>query len=72
MKSQFVNQEKFVDAEDASTNLSSSDAEIQLIELRCARCQHKWIPRTIPKMCPKCKSYLWDKEKLIFTERIKL
>lgn len=31
---------------------------------RCLRCNHEWLPRTSnkqkPKVCAKCKSYLWD------------
>jgi predicted Zn-ribbon and HTH transcriptional regulator len=28
----------------------------------CLRCKHKWANRKNrkPKICPKCKSYLWD------------
>jgi predicted Zn-ribbon and HTH transcriptional regulator len=31
---------------------------------QCKRCDHQWIPRveTTPKKCPRCKSYLWQKE----------
>lgn len=34
--------------------------------LRCGRCGHEWSPRTfgrLPKICPKCKSPYWDREK---------
>lgn len=32
--------------------------------LKCLRCNHEWfpqIPNTLPKVCPKCKSYDWQK-----------
>lgn len=33
---------------------------------QCQRCRWIWLPRykdvgTRPKVCPKCKSYVWDK-----------
>ncbi len=45
--------------------------EYDLPHLVCLRCgygedpQHPWIPRTHkrPKVCPKCKSLLWNKAK---------
>lgn len=31
-------------------------------ELVCKQCGHRWVPRVShPKVCPKCKSYGWDK-----------
>ena len=37
---------------------------IELKELKCLRCEHKWIPRkTDVRICPKCKSAFWDKKK---------
>lgn len=32
----------------------------------CQRCGHKWIPRheNRPKICPKCKSPYWDRERV--------
>lgn len=30
---------------------------------RCSRCDYKWVAtkkRSIPRMCPKCKSLKWD------------
>ena len=33
-------------------------------QLKCKRCNHKWNPRkTEVRICPKCKSAWWDKEK---------
>jgi len=33
-------------------------------KLECKRCGHKWIPRAEDvRICPKCKSAWWDKEK---------
>ncbi len=33
--------------------------------LKCKRCGHEWIPRSInkPKACPGCNSRVWEKEK---------
>ena len=38
----------------------------------CTRCGHRWRPRTplterIPKVCPKCKSPYWDRERTKMT-----
>lgn len=35
----------------------------ELPELECLRCGHHWPPRTQqrPKVCPSCKSRIWDK-----------
>ncbi len=39
-------------------------------ELRCLRCGHTWVPRSLnkPKSCPNCKNRKWyedrDKNKL--------
>lgn len=37
--------------------------KIELTELKCQRCEHKWNPRrpVRPIICPKCKSPYWDK-----------
>lgn len=33
-------------------------------ELKCLRCGHEWRPDVEhPKVCPRCKSYLWDKKR---------
>ena len=33
-------------------------------KLECKRCGHKWIPRVAEvRICAKCKSPYWDKEK---------
>ena len=38
--------------------------QIDIIKLTCKRCGHQWVPRIPdPRACPKCQSYLWDKEK---------
>jgi Zn finger protein HypA/HybF involved in hydrogenase expression len=35
-----------------------------LVKLQCKRCYHVWTPRKQEvRMCPKCKSPWWDKEK---------
>ena len=33
--------------------------------LQCNRCQHEWYPRNPkePKVCPKCNSPYWNKER---------
>lgn len=40
---------------------------ITVMGYRCLRCEHEWIPRgdadQEPKVCPKCKSPYWDKER---------
>ncbi len=39
--------------------------ELALPTLICLRCEHTWYPRTPrhPKVCPKCKSPYWNKER---------
>jgi len=37
----------------------------QLPELHCHRCIYTWTPRRLPvRMCPRCKSRLWDAPKV--------
>lgn len=37
---------------------------IKIDELKCLRCGHEWIPRQKEiRICPRCKSTLWDKPK---------
>lgn len=33
--------------------------------IKCLRCGNEWLPRVLgkPKMCPACKSRVWDKAK---------
>lgn len=37
----------------------------------CQRCDHTWMPRkaNIPDVCPKCRSYLWNKPRVIKQEK---
>jgi uncharacterized protein len=36
-----------------------------LLELHCYRCIYTWTPRRLPvRMCPRCKSQLWDRPKV--------
>lgn len=36
--------------------------KIEINQLKCQRCGHQWTPRKSDvRMCPKCKSVLWDK-----------
>ena len=45
--------------------------KVNVVELECMRCGHEWYPRHKPdedsmievRICPKCKSPYWDKEK---------
>ena len=32
---------------------------------KCHRCGHAWVPRksVYPRICPKCKSPYWDRDK---------
>ena len=48
--------------------------EINLQVLHCKKCNHQWIPRVVPKMCPRCKTYYWNgkKEKEAHLEEIPL
>lgn len=37
---------------------------IPIPKLKCLRCGHEWIPRVEEvRLCPKCKSVYWDREK---------
>ena len=37
-----------------------------LPSLHCKRCKHTWFPRSLkkPKVCPKCNSPYWNKERI--------
>jgi Zn finger protein HypA/HybF involved in hydrogenase expression len=38
--------------------------KIEINQLTCQRCAHKWFPRsTEVVICPHCKSPYWDKKK---------
>ena len=38
--------------------------KIEINQLTCQRCNHKWFPRsTEVVICPNCKSPYWDKKK---------
>jgi len=38
--------------------------KIKITKLECKRCGHKWVPKKEEiRICPKCKSPYWDKEK---------
>ena len=39
--------------------------DLDIPRLECKRCGHQWIPRStlLPKVCPKCNSPYWDKER---------
>jgi len=44
---------------------------IEVEGFRCARCGHEWVPRKdeTPRVCPKCKSPFWDRERSILAYR---
>ena len=38
--------------------------KIKVRKLECKQCGHRWVPRTDDvRMCSKCKSVYWDREK---------
>lgn len=38
--------------------------QLNLLNLKCRRCLHKWVPRTAEvRVCPRCHSPYWDKGK---------
>ena len=43
-----------------------SNMYVKITQLECNRCHHKWYPRhlSMPKVCPKCKSPYWNKERV--------
>ncbi|RLF59244.1 MAG: hypothetical protein DRN27_03130 [Thermoplasmata archaeon] len=44
--------------------------EIKIPALECKRCNHNWKPDSpfLPKVCPKCNSSKWDKERGLFNK----
>ncbi len=46
--------------------------KIEINQVTCQRCGHKWYPRS-PEViiCPKCKSPYWDKKKVRTTKIVK-
>ena len=37
---------------------------LNIPKVKCKQCGHEWIPRIEdPRICPKCHSLRWDKEK---------
>jgi len=39
------------------------EMEIIIQTLSCSRCGHQWVPRTITRQCPRCKSFNWNMDK---------
>jgi hypothetical protein len=42
--------------------------EIKVSGFRCSRCKHEWVPNSPdkkPKVCPRCKSPYWDRERKV-------
>ena len=37
---------------------------MMLKKFKCQKCKWEWLPRreAVPKVCPKCKSYDWEKK----------
>lgn len=49
-------------------------ANVFLLGHKCYRCKHEWLPSDkdiLPKVCPKCKSPYWDRQKVRFTKNDK-
>jgi hypothetical protein len=46
--------------------------KIEMDGYRCVRCGHEWIPRKDdhPRVCPKCKSPFWDRERWLAWFRV--
>ncbi len=43
--------------------------KIKITKLNCLRCGHWWVPKKEEiRICPKCKSPYWDKERKIKNE----
>jgi predicted Zn-ribbon and HTH transcriptional regulator len=39
------------------------------MDYNCKKCGNKWTSRVVlPKSCPRCKSYNWDKPKVVLLE----
>jgi len=52
-----------LDLDDRAYSRVSSDSLMKLVTLSCARCKHRWTPRTWPvRICAKCKSPFWRKK----------
>jgi len=47
-------------------NIGGMANPVVLPEFNCLRCGHRWVPRNpvYPKLCPKCKSFQWDRPKV--------
>jgi len=44
--------------------LPISKMKINIIKLKCKRCEHVWVPTQEEiRICPKCKSPYWDRER---------
>jgi len=45
--------------------------KIEINQVTCERCKHKWYPRS-PEVviCPKCKSPYWDKKKVRISKKV--
>ena len=38
--------------------------DLKKFQIECKRCSYRWIPRKMDiRICPKCKSPYWDKDK---------
>jgi Zn finger protein HypA/HybF involved in hydrogenase expression len=51
--------------------ISEGNMKIEINQVTCERCKHKWYPRS-PEVviCPKCKSPYWDKKKVRLTKTV--
>ena len=48
---------------------------IEVEGFRCARCGHEWVPRGTggdPRVCPRCKSPFWDRDRRLVRFRVEV
>jgi hypothetical protein len=49
--------------------ITDVESEVTMRKLKCLRCEHEWIPRTVDvRQCPKCKSAFWNVPKKASTK----
>jgi predicted Zn-ribbon and HTH transcriptional regulator len=46
--------------------MESKEHALAILTRECLKCKHKWVLRKPlePKICPRCKSFYWDRERL--------
>ena len=46
--------------------------KIKITKIICKRCDHEWVARSSDvRRCPKCKSFYWDRKKMLKMQRDK-